>query len=75
MGNVRPEQIKRVARELVRRFPYKFSNDFENNKHVVNTLTQGATTKTRNQIAGYITRSLAGMEMSPAPNENVEESE
>jgi len=71
---VRTEQIKRVAKELIRRFPDKFSNSFENNKRVVNTLIQGATTSVRNKIAGYITHVFAGMQ-TESPNENVEEGE
>jgi len=55
LGNVRTEQIKRVAKELIKRFPDKFSGNFDENKRVVSTLIQGATTKVRNQIAGYIT--------------------
>lgn len=31
---------------------------------MVDMLTRGATTKVRNQIAGYITRALAGVETS-----------
>ena len=58
MGNVRTEQVKRVAKELIRRFPEKFSGNFESNKQLVETLTQGATRKVRNQIAGYITRTV-----------------
>ncbi|MEM2970850.1 MAG: 30S ribosomal protein S17e [Candidatus Bathyarchaeia archaeon] len=69
MGSVRTEQIKRLAKELMRRFPNKFSNDFENNKRVVDMLLQGATTKVRNQIAGYITHALAGMQTASASNE------
>lgn len=75
MGNVRTEQIKRVAKELIRRFPNKFSNDFENNKRIVDTLTQGTTTKVRNQIAGYITHAFAGMQTTSSSNENPEEGE
>jgi small subunit ribosomal protein S17e len=75
LGNVRTEQIKRVAKELIRRFPDKFSNDFENNKHLVEALTQGTTRKVRNQIAGYITRAFAGMQTEEPPNENLEEGE
>ncbi|MBS7620987.1 30S ribosomal protein S17e, partial [Candidatus Bathyarchaeota archaeon] len=55
MGKVRTEHIKRIAKELVRRFPNKFSNSFEENKRVITTLLQGTTTRVRNQIAGYIT--------------------
>jgi small subunit ribosomal protein S17e len=56
---VRTEQIKRTAKELIKRFPDKFSNDFENNKHAVNSMVQGGTPKVLNQIAGYITRFVA----------------
>jgi small subunit ribosomal protein S17e len=59
LGNVRTEQIKRTAKELVKRYPGKFSIDFENNKHSVRALVKGGTPKVLNQIAGYITRSLA----------------
>lgn len=75
MGNVRTEQIKRTAKELIKRFPDKFSNNFENNKHVVNTLVQGGTPKVLNQIAGYITRFVAveQRQMQEETPEEVEE--
>jgi ribosomal protein S17E len=41
------------------RFPGKFTNNFEENKHLVSSLTQGTTTRVRNQIAGYITSTIA----------------
>lgn len=75
MGSVRTEQIKRIAKELIRRFPDKFSNNFENNKRMVEMLVQGTTTKVRNQIAGYITHAFAGIQTTPSSNENVEEDE
>ena len=56
MGKVKTEQIKRLAKELITRFPEKFSTSFEDNKHSVSELTVGATTRVRNQVAGYITR-------------------
>lgn len=73
MGNVRTDQIKRTARELVRRFPDKFTNTFEENKRLVNLLVEGSTTKIRNQIAGYITRYLACEEVEES--EDMEEPE
>ena len=69
MGNVRTDQVKRTAKELVRRFPDKFSTDFEANKHLVSLLLQGATLKIRNQIAGYITHSLMEAEEEPMEGE------
>jgi small subunit ribosomal protein S17e len=58
LGNVRTEQVKRTAKELIKRYPNMFSGDFEKNKKVVSTLIQGTTVKVRNQIAGYITHSF-----------------
>lgn len=58
MGKVKTEQIKRVANELMDRFPNKFTNNFDDNKRAVDELTQGTTTRIRNQIAGYITHSM-----------------
>ena len=74
MGSVRTEHIKRTARELVKRFPDKFSHDFESNKRMVDMLIHGGTTKVRNQIAGYITRFFAAVETT-SPSESVEEDE
>lgn len=78
MGNVRTEQIKRTAKELIKRFPDKFSIDFENNKHLVKSLVQGGTPKVLNQIAGYITRFVAGEKrqlQEEAPGEMEKEGE
>jgi len=72
LGNVRTEHVKRLAKELIRRFPDKFSNDFKSNKQAVSMLTHGATPKVRNQIAGYITHVFAGTQ-TVSPNESVEE--
>jgi len=55
LGKVRPELIKRIARELLSMYPDKFTKDFEYNKRVVETLTTVSSVKVRNRIAGYIT--------------------
>ena len=39
MGRVRPTYIKRVAIELVRIYPDRFTDDFDHNKAVVDELT------------------------------------
>ena len=56
MGSIRPSTIKRVARELVERFPDKFNGDFDHNKKMVAKLTDVQTKKLRNAVAGYVTR-------------------
>lgn len=74
MGKVRTEQIKRIAKELLRRYPDKFSNNFEDNKRMVNMLVQGSTPKIRNKIAGYVTHIFVGMQIASSP-EDLEENE
>lgn len=56
MGKVRTEQVKKIARELLDRYPDKFSTDFENNKQFVTALTNITSTKLRNRVAGYTAR-------------------
>jgi small subunit ribosomal protein S17e len=59
LGKVKTDQVKRAGKELMHRFPEKFTSNFDENKKLVDTLTQGTTTRVRNQIAGYITRTIA----------------
>jgi len=75
LGKVRTEYIKRTARELVERFPDKFTTDFENNKKVVDALTRVSSTKLRNRIAGYTTRLMAIARGGEAPESAEEEME
>ena len=71
MGKVKTEHIKRLAQELMLRFPDKFSSNFDDNKHAVDALTRGATTKVRNQVAGYITHTIS-LTQAGSPSETVE---
>jgi len=41
---------------LVRRFPDRFTGDFEADKKVVNDLVSTKSKRLRNRIAGYVTR-------------------
>jgi len=56
LGKVRTEQVKRIARKLLDKYPSKFTTDFENNKKLVETLTNISSTKLRNRVAGYTAR-------------------
>jgi small subunit ribosomal protein S17e len=71
LGKVKTEQIKRVGKELMERFPDKFTTNFDENKRLVETLTQGTTTRVRNQIAGYITRTKSLAKANPETTEPV----
>ena len=72
MGKVKTEYIKRLGKELMSRFPDRFSSNFDDNKHAVDALTQGTTTKVRNQVAGYITRIISSTQAG-SPSEIEEE--
>lgn len=56
MGKVRTETVKRMSRELIRRFPDYFTGDFESDKESVNKLVITPSKRLRNRIAGYTTR-------------------
>ncbi|MCU0861934.1 MAG: 30S ribosomal protein S17e [Methanomassiliicoccales archaeon] len=56
MGRIRPTYIKRVAIELVDKYPKLFTDDFEANKLLVDKLTNVQSVTMRNRIAGYATR-------------------
>jgi small subunit ribosomal protein S17e len=72
LGKVKTEHIKRLGQELMSRFPEKFSSNFDDNKHAVDALTEGATTKVRNQVAGYITHTIS-LTRHDSSSENAEE--
>ncbi|MDD3791824.1 MAG: 30S ribosomal protein S17e [Candidatus Bathyarchaeota archaeon] len=76
MGKVKTEQIKNLGRELMDRFPNKFTINFDENKRAVDELTKGTTTRVRNKVAGYITRSIsltqANSEIEPDIEEEID---
>ena len=69
---VRTEQVKRLARELLEKYPSKFSADFENNKPFVNEYTNISSKKLRNKVAGYTAR-LASIRSGSEAAESDEE--
>lgn len=56
IGNIRPTYIKRVAIELVKKYPEEFTSEYQHNKKKVEELTDVKSVKMRNRIAGYVTR-------------------
>ncbi len=73
MGKVKTEQIKHLGKELMTRFPGKFTINFDENKRAVDELTKGATTRVRNKVAGYITRTIALAQSSSEMDTEIEE--
>ena len=69
MGKVKTEHIKRLGQKLMSSFPDMFSSNFDENKRAVDALTAGATTKLRNQVAGYITHNISSANTDSANQE------
>jgi small subunit ribosomal protein S17e len=69
LGNVRSEKVKRIARELVRRNPGKFTAGFVENKKLIESLVSIPSKRLRNTIAGYVTR-LAVLSQSVTSEED-----
>lgn len=72
MGKVRTEQVKRIARQLLDRYPSKFTSDFEKNKELVDALTNISSTKLRNRVAGYAARLASTVYASESPESEEE---
>ena len=75
LGNVRPEQVKRVARELLRLYADKFTTNFNDNKKAIQSLTNISSTKLRNRVAGYVTRLLTTQTTQATQTPQSEETE
>ena len=56
MGRIRQKYIKRLAKELIEKF--EFTNNFEENKKIINKVLPDASKRFRNRVAGYITRKM-----------------
>jgi len=59
LGKVRPERVKKIAKELLKRYPARFTTDFESNKKLLGSVSKISSVRLRNRIAGYITRLVA----------------
>ncbi len=56
MGKVRIEIVKRASKELMSRYPERFTANFEENKQFLKEIGFTLSKRLRNRVAGYITR-------------------
>ena len=56
LGRSRPKFIRNIGEELIKSHGEKLSDDFEENKEMVEQLTNVKSKKVRNRIAGLITQ-------------------
>ncbi len=49
-------KLRKIAEEILRRYPDRFTDDFEHNKRALEELVVVESKYLRNALAGYITR-------------------
>jgi len=49
-------RIRKLAEELLEKYPEKFTTNFEENKKTLNEMAEVRSKFLRNKVAGYITR-------------------
>jgi small subunit ribosomal protein S17e len=52
-------RIRKLAEELLKQYGEKFTDNFEENKKVLNEIAEIKSKYLRNKVAGYITRIVA----------------
>ena len=58
MGRIKTKLIKRLTYQMIEQHGEHLSTDFEHNKKVAGADLQGASKKTRNVVAGFISRRM-----------------
>lgn len=56
MGQIKGNQIKKAAKEIVEKYYIKLDNDFYHNKLIVEDVSEISSNRLRNKVAGYVTR-------------------
>ena len=74
MGKVRPDQVKKAARDILTRYHERFTTNFEENKRILTPLVHIYSPRMKNRVAGYITRLMVISEQAKA-EETVEDGE
>ena len=52
------DRVKKMANELLERYPDKFTSDFNENKETIKNFGTVRSKELRNKIAGYITKNI-----------------
>ena len=66
VGKVRTETIKRIAKDLLERYPDKFTVGYEANRQIIDQIVDSRSKRLRNRISGYVTRLKKVEEQSKA---------
>lgn len=55
MGRIRPNFIKRIAREVVKRYQNELSTDYYENREFLEGVLMFSNDRLRNRVTGYVT--------------------
>ena len=66
MGKSRRIKTKRLAKEVLEKYPDRFTNDFAENKTLLEEVLINSTKMLRNKIAGYLTSYMNSRERTEA---------
>ncbi|MBU7016080.1 MAG: 30S ribosomal protein S17e [Theionarchaea archaeon] len=55
MGRIRPNFIKRIAREAVKKYRDKLSTDYYENREFLETVIRFSNDRLKNRVTGYVT--------------------
>jgi small subunit ribosomal protein S17e len=58
MGRIKTVAIKTLGNELIREHGKKFTDNFEKNKEILDTIKNVKSKKIKNILAGYITKEI-----------------
>ena len=64
MGRIKGVGVKVLGKELIEEFGDRFSEDFENNKKVLEEVKKIQSKRTRNILAGYIAKEMKRIKKS-----------
>ncbi len=65
MGNIKSLMVKKTAKELVEKYPERFTKDYLKNKEELNKIMQINSKSIKNMLAGYITH-ISGKSTIPS---------
>ncbi len=55
LGRIRPNFIKRIAREAVKKYRDKLGTDYYKNRDFLETVIRFSNDRLKNRVAGYVT--------------------
>ena len=65
MGRIKNKTVKRASREVIEKYYYKLTNDFDYNKLILKQVAEIPTKRLRNKIAGFTTHLMSRIQRGP----------